>query len=720
MRQKAKQRLLNGCLAALVVLSSTLTPLAVNAAPTNPLPAFTRVGGADQYVTAALMAQKGWPGTTDNVVLSAGMNYTLVDALAAGPLAAKLKAPILLTDGGDSLNPITKAELQRLKPKKVYITSGTAVIKPQVINELKTMGITPVQLGGYDQYETSVNIAKELAGQGVTISRVVLAAGWLSPADALSVAPIAAAQEMPILTTTQGQLPASVKAYLDSIKAQVSESYVVGGSAVVSDGVKGELPGKVSRYSGLTKYDTNVQILKNFAKDYKNDQVYVANGETLVDALAGVPLAASNQAPLLLINRQLENTTKNFVKLNLSTAKMVALGGEAVVPSTGMNTITSNIPYSVDNAKVGAADATKPVKLTDNVQISGDKVTLENADLDYSVYVKGDNVTLSNLNVLGTVFLDPGDNGSATLNDVSAGKIVILSGAKDSIHLNNTASEVLTVDSNSEVRVESTGTTTIGNTVARSFAVLDVKSGSLGEVAIITIPGQSPIVELRGIFTQPVVLNHGSQVRLSATAVVKDLITNGKASLIVDQGAKVTNYDNRGNTVTITGSGSKAIPESSTIPPSGSTGTPPVQPPTTPTNPTTPTTPTAPTSVNLSNLRVITDPANNLGSFDNGDEIDLSDLDDEDKVLGFAVTADQDCTLQFKVFSDVQNISLRAEQERIITVGDLILGTSVPGGVALGDFRLLYQQTKTKTLQGKLLIDGNSVGTLTVKLRFLD
>jgi putative cell wall-binding protein len=235
-------------LAAAVALSTTLTPLAANADTSN----VTRIGGYDKFETAALMAQKGWPGTSDNVVLSAGMNYNLVDALAAGPLAAKLNAPIILTDGGESLNSFAKAELQRLKPKKAYITSGTAVIKPAVINELIALGITPVPLGGYDQYETSVNIAQELAKQGVDISQVVLTGGWASPVDALSVSSIAAAQEMPILTTKQGQLPAVVKTYLDSIKAKVTDAYVIGGTAVVADAVTDQLPGKVSRYAGLT------------------------------------------------------------------------------------------------------------------------------------------------------------------------------------------------------------------------------------------------------------------------------------------------------------------------------------------------------------------------------------------------------------------------------------------------------------------------------------
>lgn len=552
MSKKSKQKLLNGCMAAAVALSTTLTPIVVNAATPNAPSAVTRIGGFDQYATAALIAQKGWTGTSDNVVLSAGMNYNLVDALAAGPLAAKLNAPIILTDNGATLNSSAKAELLRLKPKKAYITSGTAVIKQTVLDEITAMGITPVQLGGFDQYETSVNIAKEMANQGVDITRVMLAAGWLSPADALSVAPIAAAQGIPILTTTQGQLPDSVQAYLDSIKAKVTDSYVVGGTAVVSDAVKGQLPGKVSRYFGQTKYDTNVQVLKGFAKEYKNNKVYVANGETLVDALAGVPLAAANGAPVVLVNQQLDNATKDFVKLNMSTTDMVALGGEVVVPSEGMNALTSAVAYATDSTTLGSTDATQLVELTDNVQITGKNVTLKNAKANYSVYVKGDNITLSNLTVKGTVFVDPGDTGTATLDGVTATNIVILSGAADSIHIKNTTSSVLTVDSSSNVHVDVTGTTTIGNTVVRTFAIMDSNGGSMGVVTVSSTLGQSPVVELRGTFTQPVVVSGDVTLKAAAGAVVPNVVVssnNSKQKVILDGTFKAVEVTGTSNLV---------------------------------------------------------------------------------------------------------------------------------------------------------------------------
>ncbi|MGI6119168.1 MAG: cell wall-binding repeat-containing protein [Desulfosporosinus sp.] len=563
MSKRTKHKLLKSCLAAAVALSTTLTPLAANADTSN----VTRIGGYDKFETAALMAQKGWPGTSDNVVLSAGMNYNLVDALAAGPLAAKLNAPIILTDGGESLNSFAKAELQRLKPKKAYITSGTAVIKPAVINELIALGITPVPLGGYDQYETSVNIAQELAKQGVDISQVVLTGGWASPVDALSVSSIAAAQEMPILTTKQGQLPAVVKTYLDSIKAKVTDAYVIGGTAVVADAVTDQLPGKVSRYAGLTKYDTNVQVLKNFAKNYRNDKVYVANGESLVDALAGVPLAAADKSPVVLVSQQIDKATREFVKLNMSTDDMVVLGGEACVSAAGINAVTTAVNYAADNATVGSTDAANPLVLTDNVRITGNNVTMQNATTDYSIYVKGNNITLNNLTVKGTVFVDPGETGSATLDGVTAGNIVILSGAPHSVIITNSTSGQITISSEGNTNVVFNSVTTNGVTV-QTYEVYEtdeqgnqVKVGTititceagsnLGAMTITSEPGQSAEVNLSGEFSQPINVEGQGGVAINAAAgTVISNITTSTNNLTLGGAGTYTEVVAQGGTVT--------------------------------------------------------------------------------------------------------------------------------------------------------------------------
>lgn len=468
-------------------LGAILTPSTAFAL-TSPAPlaastSFTRIGGTDQYDTAAKIAEQGWTGTSDNVVLSSGMSSTLVDALAAGPLAAQLKAPILLTDGGQALNSSAKVELLRIKPKKVYITSGTAVIQSTVLDELRAMGITPVSLGGFDQYETSVNIAQEMITLGATVSKVVVVAGWMAPVDALSVSSIASSLGIPILATTQGSLPPSTKSFL-SEQSGITDFYVIGGTAVVGNGISGSLPGTVHRFAGMTKYDTNLEVLKGFAAKVQYNKVYVANGETFVDALSGAALATLTHSPIVLSQSEWSNSMTDFLKLN-HLQNVIALGGAVAVPDGVMEQLTAGV------------------------------------------------------------------NASPT----------------------------------------------------------------------------SPVLSPAGGTTPPV-----------------------------------------------------------------------------------------PTAVTLSNLRVVTDQADFNGSYSNGATIDLSGLADTVKVLGFAVTADQNCTLQFKVLNNIQTIPLSAGVERIVTVSDLITGGQVQvNGVELSAFRFLY---KTKTLQGQLLSNGTNVGTLTINLKF--
>lgn len=747
MNQKVRQKLLNGCMAAAVALCSTLIPMVANAATPSTASAVTRIGGYDQFETAALIAQKGWTGTSDRVVLSAGMTYNLVDALAAGPLAARLKAPIILTDGGQSLNVFAKAELERLKPKTVYITSGTAVIKPAVIEEIKLLGIpTVVPLGGYDQYETSINIAKEMALQGVNITKVMLAGGWASPADALSVAPIAAAQGIPILTTTQGQLPASVKTYLDSIKATVTESYVIGGTAVVSDVVKDQLPGKVSRYSGITKYDTNVQVLKSFAQDYKNDKVYVANGESLIDALAGVPLAAAEGAPVVLVSQVIDNATREFVKLNMSTDDMVVLGGEAVVSAAGMNALTSVVAYATDNATVGSTDATKPETLTDNVKIAGESVTLKNSKADYSVYVKGNNITLSNLTVKGTVFVDPGKTGSATLDGVTAGNIVILSGAPHSVIVTrSTVTGEIIVSTDGNTHVGLTSVTSKGVTVQKWMVTekdefgnivetgnIEITSGegnNLGDMTITSNSGTTNDVKLNGKFNTINAKGEGNITITSAVGTaVSSIISNSNALTVAGAGTYSAVVVQEGNRNVALGEGTKVTNITATsnsvilVPPSASIGSlvstgptapavygggpvngqpTPITPPATVTPPTTVTPPatgsggeTTLTKLSVSSVEALY--SGNISPQVNGNHFDFTGITDSVKFTGLKLTTNQPSpkiiitsvltTGGVNLLSE--NIRATIESNGVVTTKALLPALDKGGdGISLGSLR---------------------------------
>lgn len=436
-----KHKWLAGMLTATLVCSFTLAqPLLTLAAPTAPqttsieapMGLLQRLSGRDRYETAAKIAEQGWKTSSDYAILAAGMDDNLVDALTAAPLAKALNAPILLTQG-DSLNSYAQAELQRLGVKTVYITSGSGVIKPAVTDQLSTLGIKTISLGGKDRFATALNLAQTL-GKIAPFSQMVVATAY-SNADALSVAGIAAAQGMPILLTDAKTLPAETAAYIDSLSG-ITHTYVVGGTGVVSDTVKKALP-KAQRAGGVDRYDTNRLILQQFAPELKYGQVYVTNGEDthLVDALAVAPLAAQTDSPVVMSGQQLPVETLTYVKSYLLPKTITVLGGESVVPSASLSGLTSSLTYAQAGDSEGSTDQNNQAVLADSVNVTGDNVTVQNAIAPYSIYVTGNNAVLTNLVVAGTIFLDPGANGGANLTNVSAANIVVLSGAANSIKL---------------------------------------------------------------------------------------------------------------------------------------------------------------------------------------------------------------------------------------------------------------------------------------------
>lgn len=597
LKRKVKQKALHGLMAMAFAVSSFLFPLTsfpgppttVQAASGDSGGAVERIYGSDRYETAAKIAQAGWEGTSEFAVLSAGMDKNLVDALAAAPLAKLKKAPILLTQG-DVLNSHAEAELKRLNVKTVYVTTGSKVITPKVLDRLGQLGVNVVSLGGNDRFETAVNIAKQLGNY----NELVVATAK-SNADALSVAAIAASKGMPILLSNPEGIPDQVKSYISSVKGNITQTYVLGGKGVLSDNVKNALPNSV-RIGGTDRYGTNIEILKTFANELKVSAVYLANGEDrhLVDALAGAPLAAQTAAPVLLSGKDLPSASKEFAKLNLGS-QIVAFGGENVVPKAVAELLSRVEVYSEAGAIIGSSDASKPKSIANAVKINGNDITLKNAQVAYNVSIQGDNVLLENVSIKGTLFVDPGEKGTTNLNNVKASKIVVLSGAKDSIHLNNTEAGTLVISSSSEVRVESTGSTRVGNTVVTAYAILDASGGSLGQVEVMSIDGQAPVVTFRGTFDQPivvngeatlradanasiasveiapkktgqkvtldgkfdsVVVNREAQVDLTADSTVASMVTNAKVALNVPTGASIVALDKKGNDVALTGTGS--------------------------------------------------------------------------------------------------------------------------------------------------------------------
>lgn len=334
---KLKSRMFTGVLAASLTLG-TVFPYAVLASdPIVPVQgdSVERLFGATRYETAAQVALQGWKsGDTDTAILAPGMDENLVDALTAAPLAKSLNAPILLTEG-NQIPDATVEVLEALGITKVYTVSG--VIGQNVKDQLAEIndGIEVVEeLGGVDRFATATNIAKQLKN----VSGIMVTTAY-TYADALSVASIAAAKNMPILLADGDTLPSVEANYLDEVKDQITESYVLGGKTLVGSSVFESLPGIVKeRIAGDDRFDTNRDVLEKFS-DLQYAKVYIANGQDnhLVDALVAAPLAAKTNSPIVLADASLSADTEAFLQPKMTGGNLVALGGETVVKEEALS-----------------------------------------------------------------------------------------------------------------------------------------------------------------------------------------------------------------------------------------------------------------------------------------------------------------------------------------------------------------------------------------------
>jgi cell wall-associated protease len=290
---------------------------------------FERISGKDRYETAVKISQDGWGDEgSEYAVIATGSNFP--DALSATPLAYRVGGPLLLT-APNTLPDSVKEELIRLGVKKVYLVGGKGAISDTVKTQLEKMKITVTRLSGADRFETSVKIADEIGTDG----SVVVATGK-SFADALSIAPIAAQLEMPILLANKDSIPASVSSFIK--RWQADTTYVIGGTGAISDVAAKKLPG-MKRISGKDRYATNSQIIERFIDDIDPTFTYIATGTNYPDALAGSALAAQYFSPVVLTNPKTANgATKTTVqKYKEQTFVYYILGGEKALPQNAID-----------------------------------------------------------------------------------------------------------------------------------------------------------------------------------------------------------------------------------------------------------------------------------------------------------------------------------------------------------------------------------------------
>ena len=311
------------------------------------------LAGKDRYETAVKVAEEyimnqPFSGKNPNVVIVNG--NSLVDGLSASPLAAKLKAPMLLSKTDEvpkaTLDYLKKLSenttISNLKNITINLVGGKGVLSDNVERQLKDLGYTVKRYGGENREATSMKVANAIGNKNNAF--VVGANG---EADAMSIASVASSTKMsqtnnaiaPIIVSNFKGLSSNTLDFLDNAKTVT----VLGGEAVVSneefDAIKEAVPttAKVNRIAGANRQETNAKVISTYYAGNFGDgsDVLVAkdgqrNKMELVDALTVSNLAALKNAPIVLATDKLDKAQINTLELNAKQAKALYQVGNGV------------------------------------------------------------------------------------------------------------------------------------------------------------------------------------------------------------------------------------------------------------------------------------------------------------------------------------------------------------------------------------------------------
>lgn len=278
-------RLLGGGAVAVTVLGGgSIVAAPVAGAVTVPSNVH-RIAGASRLATAIGVSQDQFPTTGSATAVVLARSDTFPDALAGGPLAAKVGGPLLLTPPS-GLDPTVQAEIVRVAAagSTVYILGGPSAISATVDTKLTSLGFVPKRLAGTSRFGTAVAIADAM-GDPTT----VFEATGLNFPDALSGGPAAIKTGGVILLTNGAAQSTETAAYLTAHPG--GTHYALGGPAAKADPSATSLAGDDRFWTSATVAETFFQTAAT---------VGVATGLNFPDALAAGSDLAAKGAPLLL------------------------------------------------------------------------------------------------------------------------------------------------------------------------------------------------------------------------------------------------------------------------------------------------------------------------------------------------------------------------------------------------------------------------------------
>ncbi len=201
--------------------------------------AVERIGGVSRYDTARLIALKvkEMNGGADVGRVFAVSGRVFADAVAAAPLAYRLRAPVLLVDPRGITTSTIEAAAS-LGVTGTLVVGGTGAVSDEAASQLP--GAVRIAAGA-NRYDTAALLADwAVANAGFAWTAGYVCSGH-AYSDALAAGPLAGRAGVPLLFVAQDRVPAETRDVLSANKVTIARCYVIGGSLVVTNGCRGQL-----------------------------------------------------------------------------------------------------------------------------------------------------------------------------------------------------------------------------------------------------------------------------------------------------------------------------------------------------------------------------------------------------------------------------------------------------------------------------------------------
>lgn len=209
-----------------------------------------------------------------------------------------------------------------------------------------------------------------------------------------------------------------------------------------------------------------------------------------------------------------------------SKAALIGMNCDSYKESVAFTVKPKVALFDKEGQTYGSSDANKLEIYKGDTKVTGNNVALSNAKVEGDLYISGNNAVIKNVSATGKIVIDPGKNGSTTLENVTAKKIEVLSGGQNSIHIKSVHAETMNISSSTPIRIETDGDTEIVSTTATGYVIFDRKSGTYGTIIITEGSNGVPVIEFRGDIKDKVIVETNATIKTSESSKISNLAIN--------------------------------------------------------------------------------------------------------------------------------------------------------------------------------------------------